>query len=184
MFRRLFKKPGVALSVGLAMGLLVGVGMMIGALATAAWWSPQQGNLPETLLRASTAQSSDSFAIATGTIDANVEGVFLLDYITGDLQCWVLSPRSGQINGLFRYNVARDLATESGKSPKYLMATGRVTFLGGGPSSRFGNCAVYVVDANTGVVATYAVPWERTRANAGGGQMGTLVRLDVPMQHD
>ncbi len=31
-------------------------------------------------------------AIATGPIDDDSEGVFFLDYLTGDLQCWFYYP--------------------------------------------------------------------------------------------
>jgi hypothetical protein len=178
MYKWLQAKPGLALGAGLAMGLLIGVGMLIGALAAASYWASPQRAVAETLLHASTAQGSDSFAMATGPMDENVEGVFLLDFITGDLQCWVISPRTGQINAFFRHNVTKDVGAQRGKMPKYLMATGGAVFLAGGGARRMGNAVVYVADATSGVVCAYAVPYDHTKSNAGIKQMGPLMLLD------
>jgi hypothetical protein len=160
------------------MGLLVGVGMMVGALIAVLYWVPTHWGAPETILHASTAQSTESFAIATGPIDEQVEGVFMLDFLTGELTCWVISPRTGKFCGVFRYiNVPNDLQVEKAKTPKYLLATGQTMFRGG-RMQMLGNTVLYVADANTGMVGAYGVPWDRPRANAGGTQAGALVLLD------
>ena len=122
--------------------------------------------------------SGDSFSIATGQIDENVEGVFTLDFITGDLMCFVVSVRTGRINGVFRYNVVGDLQVERNKRPKYLLATGQAIFVTGGNLRALGNSVVYVADANTGIVGAYGVPWDRPTSVAGMPQNGALVPLD------
>ena len=178
MYQWLRAKPGLALGAGFATGLLIGVGMMIGALFAVTCWNPQQQFLPETLLHASTAQGSDSFALATGPVDDNMEGLFTLDFLTGELRCWMINQRTGKVGGVFQYNVTGDLQTQASKNPKYLLATGRAIFVSSGGVRKLGNTLAYVSDANTGIVAAYGVPWDRTRATAGAGQQGVLVLLD------
>jgi hypothetical protein len=179
MVQWLRTKPGFALGAGLATGLLIGVGMMIGALVAVTYWTPQQPLLPDALLHASTAQGSESFALATGPVDTNMEGLFTLDFLTGELRCWMINQRTGKLGGVFHYNVTNDLqaAGSIGKNPKYLLVTGRSVFVSSGGVRRLGDTIAYVSDANTGVVCAYGVPWDRTRATAGASQEGVLVPL-------
>ena len=66
MLRHLHKRSTWMLLAGLAMGLLVGVGMMIGTLV-AVRSAPATGlSLPETLLHATASHSGKSMAMATG----------------------------------------------------------------------------------------------------------------------
>ena len=67
--------------------------------------------VPEFPLQAATATVGGSFAIATGMIDSDVEGLFVLDFVTGDLQCAVLNFRTGKFNAVFRANVLQDLGS-------------------------------------------------------------------------
>ncbi len=42
--------------------------------------------MPETVLNASASHGGETFAMATGPVDADVEGLFMLDFLTGELQ--------------------------------------------------------------------------------------------------
>jgi hypothetical protein len=178
MFKIFARHPGLMLSVGLTMGLLVGVGMLAGVLATVHCQPSRTLQMPETLLHASGSHSGESFAMATGMIDDSMEGVFLLDYLTGDLQCSVLSPRTGVFCAQFKYNVIADLGVQQGKKPNYVMVTGQAAFLRGSDVLAPGGCALYVADANTGNFAAYAVILNRTMWKAGAPQTGRINRLD------
>ena len=83
---------------------------------------------PETKLHAAAAVQNEAYAMATGPIDEDVEGVFILNVLTGDLQCSVMSIRTGRFAGLFRTNVIKDLGLDPAKRPSYLMTTGQVQF--------------------------------------------------------
>ena len=121
--------------------------------------------------------SGETFAIATGPISEEVEGIFALDYLTGDLQCWVINPRTNVIGGYFRHNVVADLGMDqSRKNPKYLMVTGRTGLRGGGSATRYSECILYVADATTGNLVGYAVPWNRTMASR-TAQQGVLMPI-------
>lgn len=174
MFRRFPKRSLWMLLTGLALGLLVGVGMMIGTLA-AVRQSPATGlQFPETLLHATASHSGKSMAMATGYVDEEAEGLYILDYLTGDLQCWVLNPRTFQWGGMYKYNVINDLGVQQGKEPNYVMVTGHIQFRRGAGAQMPAMCAVYVADANTGNFAAYGMLWDRTMAAAGRAQQGTL----------
>jgi hypothetical protein len=173
------KNPWLMLVAGLSLGLLVGLSMVAGVLVgTQRSDAPQAAGipLPEALLNATATHGTDNFAIATGPVDEDVEGIFLLDFLTGDLQCWALNGRTGTWGALYKYNVVNDLAVQPGKTPKFLMVTGMANFRGGTTGQiQPGGSLVYIVDANTGNVAVYGVPVNRQASRVGVPQIGTLI---------
>ena len=167
----LMRRPILLLGVGLTMGLLVGAGMLIGGLAATAWLRPTQDVLSPTLLHAAGASSNDSFAVATGTIEDS-EGLFMLDFLTGELRCFVINGRVPTAPpSVFTINASQVLQVEQGKKPKYVMAAGNISFR---PSGRFASSVVYVADANSGRFAAFGVPWNRNYANSGRPQSGIM----------
>lgn len=130
------------------------------------------GNL--TPLLAASASSTDSMAIASGPIGRDTDGIFFLDFITGDLQCLVWYPRNRAFGARYYANVRPQLGGD-GKNPRYIMVTGAAvsTYSTGGAQP--GGSLVYVVDATSGMFAAYAVPWDRTAEQAGRIQNGPLV---------
>ena len=175
------KRPVVMLMVGLTMGLLVGVGMMIGTLTTLGRSSSLELQVPETILHATASHSGKSFAMATGMIDNDIEGLFTLDFLTGDLKCWVINPRQAMAgwSGGFQHNVIADLGVQQGKEPNYVMVTGQANFSRGGAQSTPANCVVYVADANTGNFAAYTIYWNSTMSKTGALQSGPFQRILV-----
>jgi len=123
------------------------------------------------LLQASATDSTSSMAIATGHIADGVEGLFVLDFITGNLQCQVLNPRTGGAGGLYRHNVSGDLGVQQGKQPRYLMATGTADFRVQSGNVKPAGCILYVADANTGRYAAYMLPWNKAIAQQRTGQV-------------
>ena len=109
---------------------------------------------------------------------AFLAGVFFLDYITGDLTCLVIYPRTGKFGAKYTVNVVADLGIEQGKTPKYVMVTGGADFRAQNTGNlRPGGCVVYVADANTGAFVAYGMPWNNAFANTGRPQGGTFSRL-------
>ncbi|HAY78731.1 MAG TPA: hypothetical protein DCY79_02860 [Planctomycetaceae bacterium] len=177
--KRLNLRSWLWLGTGLCLGLCVGLGMMIGTIVAYSSQSQSQSfQLPETLLQATASHGSDQFAIATGPVAPDVEGVFFLDYITGDLTCLVIYPRTGKFGAKYTVNVVADLGIEQGKTPKYVMVTGGADFRAQNTGNlRPGGCVVYVADANTGAFVAYGMPWNNAFANTGRPQGGTFSRL-------
>lgn len=176
MSRRIKKTSLLLVLCGFSAGLLVGVGMLVGSWATGVRSDSEEMTLPVPL-HASATDRAASFSMATGPVADGVEGVFFLDFITGDLQCWVLYSRTGDFGAKFGTNVLKDLGITQGKKPSFLMVTGAATFPRGTGVQRPGNCVVYVADANTGNVAAYYIPWNRGLETTGRPQVAPLILL-------
>ena len=166
----------VGFVTGLAAGSLLGLGMLIGTLATLRWERADM-EFPYTALHASATHGGDNFAMATGPIADGVEGVFFLDFITGDLQCWVINPRTGFLGGRFQHNVLIDLGADRSKKPSYLMVTGVADFRTGGGAITPAESVVYIADANTGRFAASSLPWNRNAAAVNQGQVASMVLI-------
>src|SRR5688500_16615031 len=101
----------LGLLFGLVVGLAIGGAMTVGVLmgrrvVTGGAFS----GLEALKLKAMASHGGDNFAIATGPVDDEVEGLFTLDFLTGDLQCFVPNPRTGAVGGWFKVNIAGDFA--------------------------------------------------------------------------
>lgn len=132
----------VWLAIGLALGMMIG-----------GWW-------PATPLHAVATDRYDTFAIATGPVDDQVEAIFFLDFLTGDLRAAVMN-QYGKFTAFYHYNILADLAVEQGKAPRYLMVTGINDIQRGAARARPSRAIVYVAEINSGEVAAYAIPWVR-----------------------
>ena len=134
--------------------------------------------LPPIPIHAYATDNTENLVIATGQVSDELEGVFFLDTLSGDLQCTVFSMQAGSFNSLFRANVLKDLQLEATKKPDYLMVTGQIR-ANSRIARNFGYSIVYVAEANSGRFAAYAVPWQKNADSAGRPQTGDLVLLDV-----
>lgn len=163
---------------GLATGLLVGAGMMIGAVLVMQYGptsSHEDGLVLPGRLHAAATDSAETFAVATGQI-AESEGIFFLDFLTGELTCAVLY-KNGNWGARFVANVFNDLQIQATKKPKFLMVTGETEFARGAGGGQPGRSVLYVVDSTTGSFAVYGVPWNRQAEATGAPQGGNLVLL-------
>ncbi|MCA9180336.1 MAG: hypothetical protein KDA51_02765, partial [Planctomycetales bacterium] len=107
---------------------------------------------------------------------ADAEGIFFLDFITGDLQCMVYYPRAGVFGAHFFGNVAQHLGgVAGGKNNRYLMVTGQAVKSSSTAGAQPGASLVYVTDVTTGMFAAYAVPWNRNALSTNAAQRGELV---------
>ena len=152
------------------------LGAMIGAVVAVQFSSPRI-HLPATLLNATATSGGTTMAIATGPIQDGVEGFFILDFITGELTCSVLNPRTGTLGGAYQANVVADLGVEQGKAPQYLMVTGAANFKTQGGTIAPAESVVYIADANTGRYVAYWLPWNRQAAQYNFAQASPMVVL-------
>jgi hypothetical protein len=122
----------------------------------------------------------ENFAIATGPMDNDIEAVFFLDFLTGDLKAAVLSAQFGRFNAFYERNILTDLGVDPSRNPRYLMVTGMANLRRGlGNQARPGLSVVYVAELTSGKIAAYGVPWTPQFHNAGVPVQGTLVPLDI-----
>ena len=96
--------------------IALGLGLLCGIVLGGFW--------PHTPLYAMASDHGESFAMATGPLDTDVEAVYLLDFLTGELRAIVLGKQPGTLTGCFMANVAPDLGVDPQKNPKFLMVTG------------------------------------------------------------
>jgi len=101
----------------------------------------------------------DGFALATGLLDTNVEGVYFLDCLTGALRGSVLNVYNGQFTASFEANVLADMHLDTVKNPKFLMVTGLANLRRGPTQFQPGESVVYVAEVSSGTLAAYAVRW-------------------------
>lgn len=139
------------------------------------YWLGQRPSTPVALpqLLAASAVSGDTMAVATGQVGRDSEGIFFLDFITGDLQCLVYYPRTGTFGAHYVTNVMQNLG--AAQNAKYLMVTGQAIPQSATAGARPGASLVYVTNTTTGVFASYAVPWNPTAESSGRVQSGALV---------
>ena len=146
---------------------------LLGGLALSGLW-------PHTPLYALATDRTETFGMATGPIDVEVEAVYFLDFLTGDLRAVVLGQQPGTWTGFYHANVAADLGIDQQKNPKYMIVTGMASLRRGGGSRLQPSTAMcYVAEITTGKVAAYAVPWSPSMYKAGQPQNQSLVLVGV-----
>lgn len=185
MLRPRYKKALLWVSLGLLLGLSTGLAVHIG-LESRQTSDGKSLALEELKLRATASHGSETFAMATGPSDENAEAVMMLDYLTGDLTCFVLNPRLGKFNAMFKTNIWKELPPEKGKKASYVMCTGTWNTLKGGPDGlRPADCVLYVADCNTGYFVAYSFPWQAAaNTNVGPPLNGAMVTLDFGKARD
>jgi hypothetical protein len=152
---------------GLALGLAVAIGLMFGLMVGGVW--------PQTSLHAMATDRVDTYAMATGLVDEDVEAVYFLDFLTGELNAFVMGKQAGGFCGFFTFNVANHLGIDPGKNPRYLMVTGVASLRRGGSRMQLSRAVVYVAEVTSGKVGAYAVPWNPSMAAAGQKMEAPLI---------
>jgi hypothetical protein len=131
------------------------------------------GLWPDTPLHAVATDRADTFALTTGFVAEDAEAVYYLDSLTGILRAAVLSNRTQGFQAMFETNIHADLASviklksarggtalQMPQNPNYMMVTGMNDIRRTpGQRRRPGLSALYVAEANTGIVLVYVVPW-------------------------
>ena len=169
------------LLLSIAAASLLVIGFLVGYVSVNLG-RPLALTLTEIPVQATGSVRSDTIAAATGPIDDKIEGLFTLDFLTGQLQCAVLytyGPGAKEFGAIYQANVAADMGLEQTRKPSYLLLTGLADFSRGSGSgaNRPGASVVYVVDANTGNFASYGVPWNPAKVSRGTAQGGALIPL-------
>lgn len=180
MWNELRERPGLVFGGGLLVGLALSAAAVVGGVATLLWQGEASSPVKFTPLHADSATGSDTFAIATGGLDGDMDFFAALDFVSGDLTVVGMNRFNGKILNKFGINVLQHLPVEKGKKGHYLMVTGNASF----QNQNMGNqqpskSAIYVLDANSGKYVIYSVPWSPAAANQGNAQVGALLPLDV-----
>lgn len=146
----MFKSRQAWLVLGLVLGSIVG-------LNVAGIW-------PQIPVHATATHGQDGFAIATGPLSNDIEAVYVLDYLTGDLKAAVLNLQTAKFLTAYQYNVSKDLGGPNGKSPALCDGHGRGRSAPRRPRATWpvGRLRGRVQQRQTGA---YALPWTTGREN-------------------
>ena len=150
------------------LGLVVG---LVGGVILAGRW-------PQVPVYAVATHGQDNFAICTGPMDENVEGIFTLDSVTGELKAAVLNVQSRRFNTLFEYNVTRDLPVTGSKNPQYRIVSGITNVRQVVSAGQLARSVIYVAEVTSGRVMAYGIPWVAGRSSSPVQLRETLVPLD------
>ncbi len=152
------------LAIGIALGLIVGLNV--------------SGIWPQVPLHAVATHGQDNFAICTAPMDQDVEAIFVLDFVTGDLKATVLNVQMRRFNTLFEYNVLRDLPAPTSKNPQYRIVSGFANIRQNVAAGQLASSVVYVAEVTTGQMVAYGIPWQSGRASGVVPVKAALVPLD------
>ena len=164
----------------LLVGMLLGSGLFAagGMFFSRSDRTAESNNFLPVSFRPDATSMGKSISVATGWIDDEVEGLYVLDHLTGNLQCWVMNSRSGEVGGVFRGNVNLALGLEGKADPDYVIATGRFDFKNFRQGNlKYANCICYVGESSTGKILAYSFTFDPTTGALGQPQMGDLILI-------
>jgi hypothetical protein len=151
---------------------LLVLGIVIGAALTAGW----HGAASVPRAHAVATHGSDNFAIATGLIDNQIEALYFLDFLTGDLRATIVNRRNASFSSFFEHNILGDFQG-IGDPPRFLMVTGAADLPQGRAGTQIGKSLIYIAEATTGQVAAYVLPFNSTLHASGAPQTGRFVKV-------
>lgn len=132
---------------------------LVAGLGIAQFW-------PHEPVAAGTSDRDAKFGMVTCPVSGSVEGVFVLDFLTGQLKGALYDPRQGGFNRFYYRNLALDFQVDPSGKPAYAIVSG---VSGQGAVGRTGSSAapssgtIYVAEMTSGTVAAYTAPYT-TRA--------------------
>lgn len=132
--------------------LMVGV---IGGLCTAYFW-------PHEPAFAVATDRSNKFALCTAPAGSQMEGVFLLDFLTGNLQGHVLNTRNGQFTRSYFRNIAADFDLDPKTEPQWAIVSG-LGQLAATRGTSWATSLIYVTELTSGKVVVYGFPYTETQ---------------------
>ena len=158
-----------AVSATVLMTALLVIGVVLGAqIAT------RNDSQSPMKLMAETSARGKNVSMATGLVDQDMEGLFILDHLNGNLQCWVINLRNNEIGGIFRTNIFDALpALKQGADLDFVLTTGFVNFQNRGNQVPARSIA-YVAEGKSGGVAGFSFQFNKAAIQRGQLQEGAL----------
>lgn len=131
------------------------------------------------VLKADSAARGKQMSMATGFVSEGVEGLFVLDHLSGRLQCWVINRRTGDIGGIYEASAAAALGGDKGGEMDYVMTTGQIDIQGVRGSDKPAHSVCYVGDGNSGKVVGYTFQFDNeafAKGKVDRGRLGIICR--------
>ena len=148
--------------------------------------APSDLNLQDGFFRAMQAHatathSTEGLIMCTGALDntLGLEGVYVLDVLTGEINGACLNPRTRKFSIMWNYsNLMKDLGLAQVKNPKFVMVTGECDMPQGYGGVRYARSVIYVAELNSGAVGAYAVPFQGNNLAQRQPVVSSLVPMD------
>ena len=90
-----------------------------------------------------------------------LDGVFVLDFLTGSLKGGVLNRQHGKFTAFYFRDLAKDFKVDPQAEPHYAFVTGTAQLTGEGGSTPASG-VVYVGELTSGIIRCYAFPWRES----------------------
>jgi hypothetical protein len=145
------------------------IGLISGLLISYFW--------PHEPVYAATADRNSQFAMATVGVNLidPIEGVFVVDFLTGSLRGAVLNRQAGRFTAFYYRDLAKDFNVDPQSEPHYAFVSGQAQLAGRGGVT-FSSGVLYVGELSSGKIACYAFPWKETPVPSG---VTPLLPIDV-----
>lgn len=124
-------------------------------------------------LAADSASGGKTVSMATGSVFEGADGLFILDHMTGMLQCWILNPRTGDVGGIYVVDVNAAMALDKG-DPDFVMTTGDFFLKGRRGNMDFANTVCYIAEGKSGKAAGFSLSYDITGVKSGVVQQGEM----------
>ena len=136
-------------------------------------------NNPSLQLHATTAlENEGNVSVLTGIIESNTGGLYIFDHDTGQLQCWMIDRKSGEIVGVFNADVFKDMLFDKVGKTRFLL---RVDYIlesqHKGVKTRAGNSTCFVTETISGKIIAYQVAYDKNALTRGRLQEGDLKKV-------
>ncbi|MFQ5730687.1 MAG: hypothetical protein ACE5KM_01910 [Planctomycetaceae bacterium] len=135
--------------IGNSRALWLGAGLIAG-LCIAYFW-------PHEPVAAASNDRASKFGMMTTSMGLDVEGVFVLDYLTGRLTGAVMNTRTGKFGVVYTRVVAADFGVNPKTKPQYAFVGGVAALSGRGATPA--NSVIYVGELTSGKVIAYAMKY-------------------------
>lgn len=147
--------------------VLLAVGVVAGVCLSSLW--------PNERAFAAATDRDSRFAMATCQVSdiSGVEGVFVLDFLTGQLRGGVLNTKTGKFQYTYVRNVAADFNIDPSAEPHFAIVSGRASLPNAGRIQP-AQGVVYIAELSSGRVAAYMFPYQQGNNSGAGIQMTPL----------
>ena len=136
-------------------------------------------NNPSLQLDAATAlENEGNVSVLTGIIETNTGGIYIFDHDTGQLQCWMIDRKSGEIVGIFNADVFKDMLFDKVGKTRFLIEVDYVLeSQHKGVKTRAGDSTCFVTETISGKIIAYQVAYDKNALTGGRLQEGELKKV-------
>lgn len=116
---------------------------------------------------------SGKYSIMTASAGDGMEAVFLLDFLTGNLQGHAINIRNGQFTRSYFRSIVEDFEVSPKNDPQWAIVSGTGK-LAGSRGTSWGTSIVYVAELTSGRVIAYGFPYTETQQIQAPAQLEKL----------